>query len=158
MILVESMNFHPELTTFSSCRHQGLNRWPSGCKSNAPPLHHGGLFLFKPYFGSFFLEIDFSLVHVQYVLQDIKMMCLVYFYRTYHTVATFGSTESLNATLQPFFPKCVKPKLTKCSRLAGHFFPCCCSYTYCCNFADKENLDLFQSTFRMIWVRMSGSI
>ena len=43
MIFVGVHEFSSRLTTFSSCRRRGSNRWPLDHKSNAPPLHHGGL-------------------------------------------------------------------------------------------------------------------
>ena len=43
MIFVGVHEFSSRLTTFSSCRCRGSNRWPLGYRSNAPPVHHGGL-------------------------------------------------------------------------------------------------------------------
>ena len=43
MIFVGVHEFSSRLTTFSSCRRRGSNHWPLDYKSNAPPLHHGGL-------------------------------------------------------------------------------------------------------------------
>ena len=72
MIFVGVHEFSSRLTTFSSSRRQGSNSWLLDHKSNASPLHHGGLPLFLSDSRIYKLCMQISQVHswVQLTIQS----------------------------------------------------------------------------------------